>query len=94
MAMVGLVCGFFLKGVVFLSGCGRGQWGFPMQNMPTIKVEAGGGMAGFAQLGIVVFVVGGGQGKLQGTVFGSGWGTKHSAPGTVQVTSFEELLVS
>jgi len=82
-AMVGLVCGFFLKGVVFLSGCGRGQWGFPMQNMPTIKVEAGGSTAGFSQFGIVVFVVGWGQGKAQGTVVGAGWWTRGIVPGAV-----------
>ncbi len=81
--MVGLVCGFFLKGV-FLSSHGRGQWGFPAQNMPTIEVEAGGGMAGFAQLRIVVFVVGWGQGKAQGTVVGAGWWTRGIVPGAVR----------
>jgi len=32
---------------------------FPAQNMPATGFVAGGGTAGFAQLGIVVFVVGG-----------------------------------
>jgi len=82
--MVGLVCCFFLKGVVFLSGGGGGQWDFPAQNMPTIEVEAGGGMAGFAQLRIVVFVVGWGQGKSQGTVVGAGWWTRGIVPGAVR----------
>jgi len=39
--------------------------------MPAIRLEAGGGTAGLAQLGIVVFVVGG-QGNLQGMVVGAG----------------------
>jgi len=81
-AALGLVCGFFLNGIVFLSGHGRGQWVFPTQNVPAIRLEAGGGTAGFAQLGIVVFVVGG-RGNLQGTIVGAGWWTMGIVPGTV-----------
>jgi len=44
-----------------------------MQNMPGTRFVAGGGMAGFAQLGIVVFVGGGSQRNLQGTVVVAGW---------------------
>jgi len=71
-ATVGLVWVFFLNGVVFLSGHGRGQWVLPVQNMPATGFVAEGGTAGFSQLAIVVYVVGGGRGKLQGMVVGLG----------------------
>jgi len=58
-ATVSLVCSFFLNGVVFWFGCGGGQWGVPMQKLLVIRVKAEGSTAGFAQLGIVVIVVGG-----------------------------------
>jgi len=54
---VGLICGFFLNGVVFLSSQGRGQWCLLTENRPVTGFVAGGSMAGLAQLGIVVFVV-------------------------------------
>jgi len=55
---MGLVAGFFLNGIVFLSSQGRSQWVFLTQKVPTIiRLEAGGSTAGFAQLGIIVFVV-------------------------------------
>jgi len=45
-----------------------------MQNKPTIgHEEAGGSMAGLAQLGIVVFEVGGVGENALGAVVGSGW---------------------
>jgi len=72
-ATLGLVWSFFLNGVVFWSSRSGGKWGFPTQNMPAIGFKAGGSMAGFAQLGIVVVVVGRGQGNPQGPVFGAGW---------------------
>jgi len=71
-ATMGLVTGFFLNEIVFLSGRGRSQWVFPTQNMPAIiRLEAGGSTAGFAQLGIVVFVVEHQSGRLCGekTIF-------------------------
>jgi len=37
------------------------------------REEAGGGTAGLAQLGIVVFEVGGVRGNALGAVVGSGW---------------------
>jgi len=82
-ATVGLVWVLFLNGVVFLTSQGGGQWVLPVQK-PATGFVAGGSTAGFAQLGIVVFVAGGGQEKLKGTVVGSGWGTRGSAPGMVQ----------
>jgi len=69
---MGLVCNFFLNGMVFLSGRGGGQWGFPIQITPSIRREtAGGGMAGRAQLGIVSFAVGGVKWSASGTVVGA-----------------------
>jgi len=50
-----LVCGFFLKGIIFLSSRSGGF--FPAQDMPAISFEAGVGTAGFAQLGVVVGLV-------------------------------------
>jgi len=71
-ATLGLVIGFFLNGIVFLSGQGGSQWIFPAQNVSAIiRVEAVDGTAGFAQLGIVVFVVGG-HGDSQGMIVGAG----------------------
>jgi len=73
-ATVGLVWGFFLNGVVFIGGQGGGQWLLPSYTMPIIGV-AGGGTTGLAQLGIVVFVDWGCQGRLWGGMVGSGIGT-------------------
>jgi len=67
----GLVCGGFLKGIVFFSGRGEGQWFFPMQNLPVSAFSAGGSTAGFAQLGIGVCWIGGGGGTAQGSIFGA-----------------------
>jgi len=53
---------------------------FPTQNLPVTGFDAGGGMAGFAQLGIVVCLVGGGQGNLQGMMVGAGCWTRGSDP--------------
>jgi len=45
--------------MVFLSGRGGGQGGFPVRITPSIGLEtAGGGTAGRAQLGIVGWAVG------------------------------------
>jgi len=66
----GLVCGGFLKGIVFFSGRGGGQWFFPMQNLPSALAE-GGGTAGFAQLGFCICWIGGGRGTAQGSIFGA-----------------------
>jgi len=83
-ATVGLVCNFFLKGVVFLSGHGRGQWVFSEQSMLAMRVGAGCGTAGLAQLGIVVFVVVVVLGNLQGLVVGAGWLSAQCVdPGTI-----------
>jgi len=62
---------FFKNGMVFLSGRGGGQWGFLSQNKLATGWEgAGGGMAGWAQLGIVV-LMGGVEGIVLGTVVGA-----------------------
>ena len=64
--------------MVFLSSRGGGQWGFPVQSMLAIRLEtAGGSTAGLAQLGIVVFELGGVRVGALGMVFGAGgwtWG--------------------
>jgi len=44
---------------------------FPMQNLPVSAFAAGGTTAGFAQLGIGVCWIGGGQGTAQGSIFGA-----------------------
>jgi len=57
---------------------------FPAQNTPVIgHEEAGGGTAGLAQLGIVVFELGGVEVNALGTVFGAGWLRMGNFPCTV-----------
>jgi len=68
-----LVWVFFLNVVGFIARQGGGHWVLPVHSMPATGFVAGGGTASFAQLGIVVFLKEGGQGKLQGNAgFGSG----------------------
>jgi len=75
---------FFFNGMVFRAGRGGGQLGFPMQSMPTIGLEvAGGGTAGLAQLGIVVFELGGVGGSAVDTFVGAGGLTQGVIPRTV-----------
>jgi len=50
---VGLVCSFFLNGMVFRSSRGGGQWWLLVENIPVIGLVACGSTAGLAQLGIV-----------------------------------------
>ena len=64
--------------MVFLSSHGGGQRDFLVHSTPAIRLEmAGGGTAGLAQLGIVVFELGGVRVGALGMVFGAGgwtWG--------------------
>jgi len=53
--------------------------------MSTMRVGAGCGTAGLAQLGIVVFVIVVVLGDLQGLVVGAGWlSTEGIGPGTIR----------
>ena len=60
LAALGLVCGVFLKGMVFFSGRGGG---FPVHD---IAIDAWVGTAGFAQLGVAAGMLQEGRGMLQG----------------------------
>jgi len=67
--------------MVFLSGCGGGQWDFPMQSTPAIGLgSAGGGTAGLAQLGIVFIELGGAGGGALSAVVGAGWWSRGIVP--------------
>jgi len=80
-----LVWVFFLNGVIFHSGQGRGQWVVPVCNVPSTGFVMGGSTAGFAQLGIVICLIGGCQGNWQGdTGCWSGWWARGIASVTMQ----------
>ncbi len=67
--------------MVFLSGRGGGQWDFLVHSTPAIRLEtAGGGTAGLAQLGIVVFELGGVRVGALGMVVGAGGWTRGIVP--------------
>ena len=67
----------------FCSGRGGGQ-DFPAQNNPAIgREEVGGGTAGLAQLGIVVFELRWVEGNALGSVFGAVLSAKGNFPLTV-----------